>query len=262
MWAEINAFFKDLKHAKRLGFSFLLRHPMAAFGQNVSALPVKGVGRVHMRYRESDAAVLRQVFSRREYDLSKYPQRARLVAAYDAMLAAGKRPVIIDAGANIGLASIWFAKRFPEATIVAIEPDPGNLELCRRNVAPFKNIKLVEGAIGARAGRVGLSNPQGEAYAVRTTREESGPVPVFTVADLKAQARGNGALLLVKVDIEGFESDLFSENIDWIDETAALIVEPHDWMLPGQHSSASLQKALFPRGMEMLIHRESLVFIR
>jgi FkbM family methyltransferase len=262
MWAGLNSFFKDLKHAGKLGFAFLLRHPLALFGQTVASFPIRKVGRITLRYKETDAAVLRQVFSRREYNFSRFPQRARLQAAYEAIAASGKRPLIIDAGANIGLAAIWFAKLYPKALVVAIEPDAANLEICRRNVAPFENILLVEGAIGARSGRVGLVNPKGRADAVRTERDEAGAVQVFTIADLRARAGPDTHLLLVKVDIEGFESDLFSENVGWIDDAAAVIVEPHDWMLPGQFSSRPLQRAMFSRDFEMLIHRESLLFIR
>jgi FkbM family methyltransferase len=262
MWAGLNAFFKDLKHAGRLGFAFLLRHPLALLGRNVASFPIRKVGRIHLRYRETDAAVLRQVFSRREYNLSRFPQRARLQAAYEALVASGKRPVIIDAGANIGIAAIWFARLYPKAIIVAIEPDPANLDICRLNVAPFDNILLVEGAIGSRSGRVELVNPKGRADAVRTERDETGAVEVYTVADLRARAGADAHLLLVKVDIEGFESDLFSENVAWLDDVAALIVEPHDWMLPGHYSSRTLQRAIFAREFEMMINRESLVFIR
>src|SRR3954467_990969 len=33
---------------------------------------------------------------------------------------------IIDAGAHVGLASIWFARHYPEARIVAVELEPEN----------------------------------------------------------------------------------------------------------------------------------------
>ena len=48
--------------------------------------------------------------------------------------------VIIDAGANIGLASIWFASKFPEARILAIEPEKSNYELLVRNVEPLHHV--------------------------------------------------------------------------------------------------------------------------
>jgi hypothetical protein len=93
-------------------------------------------------------------------------------------------------------------------------------------------------------------------------RDESADVPVVTVADLVAEHGEEGELLLVKLDIEGFERDLFAENIDWIDEVQAIIVEPHDWLFPGQFSSLPMQKALFGRNFELLVLGENLIFVR
>lgn len=262
MWKQIRLFFKDLKHVGALGFGYPARHIASLFGERVATIHVPGFGPFAVRYGDSDAAVLRQVFARREYDLSKLPQQARIERRYNALIAAGRTPVIIDAGANIGCASAWFAKHFPKAAIVAIEPDEGNVAIAKRNIAAYQTVKLVEGAIGASSGRVDVVSGDGQSFGIRTERSDEGSVKVYSVGDLKREAGPGAELLLVKVDIEGFEKDLFSENLDWLDETTALIVEPHDWMLPGQHSSGTLQRAVFPRNFEMLIHRESLVFVR
>jgi FkbM family methyltransferase len=41
---------------------------------------------------------------------------------------------IIDAGANIGLASVYFSQRFVNSTIVAIEPSKENFEILSKNI--------------------------------------------------------------------------------------------------------------------------------
>lgn len=46
-------------------------------------------------------------------------------------------PVIIDAGANIGLSVLYFKKMYPGSKIIAIEPMPGNYKLLDMNV--FEN---------------------------------------------------------------------------------------------------------------------------
>ncbi|WP_342353833.1 hypothetical protein [Methylobacterium dankookense] len=58
----------------------------------------------------------------------------------------------------------------------------------------------------------------------------------------------NASLLLVKIDIEGFESELFASNTEWVDKAFAIIIEIHDDRLPGQHSSRAMQRALFGQG--------------
>lgn len=43
-------------------------------------------------------------------------------------------PFIIDCGANIGLASLYFKALFPRSTILAFEPDPTTFAVLRQNV--------------------------------------------------------------------------------------------------------------------------------
>jgi hypothetical protein len=42
----------------------------------------------------------------------------------------------------------------------------------------------------------------------------------------------------VKIDIEGFEEELFSKNTEWVDKFPLLVIELHDWMLPRDRTSA------------------------
>ncbi|HYF22201.1 MAG TPA: FkbM family methyltransferase [Caulobacteraceae bacterium] len=258
----LNAFFKDLRQVRRLGPGYALRHLDRLRGAERASIQVKGVGPIHVRLEDSDADVIRQVFDKREYDLRRFPQFQRIEAAYERMLQAGQTPLVVDAGANIGLTSMWFSRMFPKARVLAVEPDPANLEICRLNVARYDNVQVVDAAIGAQSGRVDLENPEGRSFSVRTRRSDDGAVPVVTVDDLRALVDGPTGLLVVKVDIEGFEADLFAGDVSWLDDTEVLIVEPHDWMLPGARSSRSLQKALFARDFEMLIRGESLIFVR
>lgn len=41
--------------------------------------------------------------------------------------------LIIDAGANVGFASLWFLQRFPNTEIIAIEPESSNCEMLKKN---------------------------------------------------------------------------------------------------------------------------------
>ena len=57
---------------------------------------------------------------------------------------------ICDLGANVGLASIHFANRFPRAKIFAIEPDNRNFALLRINTAHYENIHAIQAAVWTR----------------------------------------------------------------------------------------------------------------
>jgi FkbM family methyltransferase len=246
--------------ARFFGPSFPARHLARWLGRERLAVSVPEFGRMFARPRSSDHSVIRQVFLRREYDLQRGPHWPGICAFYKGILERGRTPVIVDAGANIGAASVWFAKLFPLATLVAVEPDPGNASMCRANTGQFSNIRVEEAAIGSEPGQASISNPTDDAWSLQTERG-NGDIPIRTVSEIVSSVL-SGELFLVKVDIEGFESDLFSSNLEWLAEPKVVLVEPHDWMLPGRGSSLSFQKAMAAHDFEVLISGENLIYVR
>lgn len=213
-------------------------------------------GELFFRPEDSDPDTLWQVFKSREYDLAPYPQGAVVRQTYEAALAEGKTPVIIDAGANIGAASVWFTTQFPQARVVAVEPDPANAGICRMN-ASGRNVEVVEAAIGASPGTVSLER-EGDSWGIRT--RPGGDIPVVTINELLGRYE-NPHLLIAKVDIEGFEKELFTGALEWLDLATAIFIEPHDWMLPGERTSRGFREAIGPE-FDLLIAGENLLFIR
>src|SRR5262249_47044026 len=95
---------------------------------------------VWLRPWTSDYACYQQVFREQEY------------AGVEGI---GDPRIIIDCGANIGLASIYFLTRFPECTVLAVEPDPENVSICRHNLLPYgARAKVVHGAVWSDRGRL------------------------------------------------------------------------------------------------------------
>src|SRR5690349_9066138 len=78
---------------------------------------------VYLRDNYSDRAIFLQVFYEKQYEV------------FDAPLPSSER--IIDAGANIGLASVFFANKFPQAQIIAIEPELENFALLQKNTKGY-----------------------------------------------------------------------------------------------------------------------------
>jgi FkbM family methyltransferase len=225
-------------------------------GAPVVALDVRDYGRVYVRRGDTDLGVLRDTIGDRAYDVGAKAVQAALQARYEAILREGRTPVIVDAGANIGGATLWFQRAYPQAALVAIEPDAGTAEILRRNVG--ESAVVLEAAVGAKPGFVSVSN-SGAAVAVTTERAESG-CRIVTIDEAAAEVVG-GELFIVKVDIEGFESDLFSENLGWIDRSAAVFVEPHDWLFAGRGTSRSFQTAMGARDFELIIRGENLLYV-
>lgn len=80
----------------------------------------------------ADCGVIKQIFLIKDYSLRKSKRQSDILDRYRDILSAGKKPLIIDAGANIGASVIWFAEVFPESHIVAFEPNSENAALLKK----------------------------------------------------------------------------------------------------------------------------------
>ena len=224
-----------------------------------STVPLGNGETIRVRRGTSDLEVVRQIYRDEQYWIPQDAQVARLKRFEADILDRGKVPVIIDAGANIGAAALWFAREWPRARVVAVEPDPANAALARENCAGRENVWLVEAAIGGEPGFVSVDS-EVEAYAVTTERAASG-CRVVTVQDCVDEVDG-GELFGVKIDIEGFEDDLFSANTDWLDQVKLVYIEPHDHMFADRATSRNFQAEMGRRDFDVLIRGENLIYVR
>ncbi len=215
-------------------------------------------GVFYVRPDDTDMEVLRDIFIKRAYELDFNLATSVVRREYNAMVEAGRKPLILDVGANAGFASRFFAEAYPSAAIIAIEPDPDNYRVLCENVKSTASVTSIKAAIGASDGFVSLDKTSQDSWSVRTVRADNG-VPMVTINDLLA-SNADKELLITKIDIEGFESDLFLDNLEWIEKSKIVIVEPHDWAFP--NTSQSLQRAMIGLGREMVILGDNLAWIR
>jgi len=54
---------------------------------------------------------------------------------------------------------------------------------------------------------------------------------------------------------------LFAGDVEWIDQVKVVLIEPHDWLLPGQRTSRSFMRAMAAREFELLVSGENLIFV-
>ena len=208
----------------------------------------------------SDSRVANQVFTNHDYRL--VGELERLQTQIQQIQEDGKRPLIIDCGAHIGLASRYFAHEFPEAQVIGIEPNAESFALASQNCAELPNVELRLAAIGSRAGFAQIANPKSEPWATRLSRTEGETeIRVMTIAEI-LQSRPDCALAIVKIDIEGFESDLFQTNLDWIDDCPLIIIELHDWLFPAAQTSANFLKAISGRNRDFVYRGENVFSLR
>lgn len=136
---------------------------------------------------------------------------------------------IVDGGANIGIASLYFLKRYPTARVIAIEPSPANFEICRKNLLPYHNrVVLIQGAIWSTRDKLFLqAGLQEWADYVQAAGDRPGAVEAFPLASLIGHT--DGKIDLLKLDIEGAEKEVFGSGSDeWLPAVDNLIIELHD----------------------------------
>lgn len=187
------------------------------------------------RFGTSDEAVIWQIFGGRDYDLTRLRRFDDIRQFVERRHADGLRPLIIDAGANIGMSAVFFALTFPTARVVAVEPESGNFDLLRRNTQGL-DIHCLRAALSSETGHAAVQDVGEGAWSFRAERTLSATgVPCVTVDGLLASYGAAGVYpLLVKIDIEGGEQDVFSRNTDWVARTPVIVTELHDWLLPRQ----------------------------
>lgn len=248
------------KDLLRLGLPYQARH-FHRRDDSEFRVRVKGVGEMVLRPRTADPAVVSQVFSWLQYDLSQFPHHARITQAYREILNRGHRPLILDLGANNGASARWFTREYPEAHIVAVEPDPDNARICRLNTQGYP-VEVITAAVGGTPGKVALDTANMGSVSYVTTRSEDGGVPIVTVGQILADRKPDHELFIVKIDIEGFEEDLFAAGTEWVEEAHVVLIEPHDWKFPDRDTSRPLQQTMGQLPFHVLLSGENLIYVR
>jgi FkbM family methyltransferase len=169
-----------------------------------------------LRNNVSDKAIFFQVFYEKQYDLYgvDFPDATK----------------IIDGGANIGCASVYFSLRFPNAKVIAIEPEKNNFELLKKNAAPYTHIQCVQAGIWGENERLSLSNPGGGAaeFMFENNAFNEYSVNGVTISSI-LNSQGWNEVDILKLDIEGAEKEVFSaEDLSWLKKVKLLIIELHD----------------------------------
>jgi FkbM family methyltransferase len=174
-------------------------------------------------------------------------------AVYD--LDVGSVQKIVDLGGNIGLASVFLAKRYPEAQICCVEPIPDNIAVLQRNIEANKlSIRVVAAAVGPQDGRTHFelsSDPRQHAASdSKVVVEPTGrrlEVEVFSVPSL-LKMMGWDEFDLLKIDIEGGEVEVLRGRPEWLRKVRYIIGEGH---VGAGYTIGACRADLEPMGFEV-----------
>lgn len=182
-----------------------------------------------LRIPSSDPSTYKQIFINQEYDF----------------LVENQPKVIIDAGANIGLASIYFANKYPDAKIIAIEPEQSNFELLKENTAAYPHVVPVQAALWHKNEEINLIDPGLGKWGFMTevkypSKKLQGntchTVMGLTIDEIMKQY-GLNKIGILKIDIEGAEKEVFSNTSSWLERVDVIIIELHERMKAGCNRS-------------------------
>lgn len=184
---------------------------------------------IFLRNNSSDLPTFNQVFLYEEYLMD-----------YDF-----KPEIIIDCGANIGMATVYFKNKFPDAKIVSIEPEPSNFELLQKNTKAYNNVFCLQGGIWNKPTNLLVKDMGVGSWGFMIEESETQTpesISAYTIDQIMQQF-GIDRIDILKIDIEGSEKELFENNYAaWLPKTKVLIIELHDRMRKG--CSKSVFKAL------------------
>ncbi len=219
------------------------------YGRQEYHLTIPGFpGTLLLRGKTSDRLTFQKIFVDGEYrfDLGFTPR------------------VILDGGANVGYASLFFARQFPEATVIAVEPEAENFRLLRHNTAGYPNIRPVQKALWPRRTHLTIENVAGQPDAFRVKESVTGgagTIPTCTIDELMREA-GADRIDLLKLDVEGAEKELFEDpgRESWLSKTRTLVLEPHDWFKPG--CTEAVERAMAGKTYRRSRIGENLLFVR
>lgn len=218
---------------------------------------------LNLRVDKFEVPLFEQIFSAQAFSLARLKRAAELNKFYTFAVQMGWTPLIIDLGANIGLSALYFSMSWPKAKVLAVEPEAANFDCLVANTLTRPQIVPFQRAASCRQETVEISNPDTDPVGFQTRAAVSGGISTVTVPELLQQYPMSAGYLpfFIKVDIEGYEATLFEENVDWIDAFSLMIIELHDWALPGQGTSKSFLKAIAGRDRDFVYLGENVFSI-
>ena len=219
----VNDFVKFIRLIFRFGIIQGMKlHFCNCLGSIIKKISIKNVKfPFYLRQNIADAAIFDEVFLNLdyEYELNFKPE------------------FIIDCGANIGLASIYFKNIYPDVTIIAIEPDKSNYNMLIKNVENYPDIYCINAGIWNKETFLKVEDKFNKGAACYICSEVSpdfpGAVKSYSISDI-LKIYNQTEIDILKIDVEGSEKEIFQSGYEeWLPKTKSIMIELHDYFNKG-----------------------------
>jgi len=143
--------------------------------------------------------------------------------------------LIVDCGANIGIASLYFKLKYPKVRLVCFEPSSLAFSYLTKNLSKFgRDCQLYNQAlVGDKRTRAKLAGNHAHPYAHLAKGEKIGEYEEVNCTRLSDKLPKKTKIDLLKVDIEGMETEVISElaKSRRLENVRQAIIEVHRQML-------------------------------
>ncbi|MBK9329825.1 MAG: FkbM family methyltransferase [Sphingobacteriales bacterium] len=142
-----------------------------------------------------------------------------------------KQPVIIDGGANIGLSVIYFKKLFPQAKIIAFEPDKQLFPILSQNVASFgfSDVELVNKGLWNETTTLSFFSEGADSGSIQNAELDNTTVHSIETVQLRDYLTFPEVDFL-KLDIEGAETNVLLDIESRLPSVRNLFIEYHSFI--------------------------------
>lgn len=201
--------------------------------------------KIRLRRGTSDLGMLMEVIVNPEYILNNIKQPK----------------VIIDAGANIGMATLLFHKNYPGAKIYSLEPEPNNFQQLCLHTKNIDHVTTINKGLWGSSTNLKIINRVDQACGfeiTETDNPEEATIQTTTIQELMSTYHID-KIDMLKIDIEGSEENVFKNDTSWLDHCENIIIELHDRMTPNS-SKYVFEKMLQHQFYVYCCRGENLIF--
>jgi FkbM family methyltransferase len=218
LWQTMRAMEDSRSRARLVGMK--LRTRLESGGEQTVGLRIRELGgaEFHVRPGTTDVGTIYHDFVEGEH-LPPPPIRDQELKQ------------LCELGSNVGAGAAGLAARYPSAEVVAVEPDPANAAICRRNLAPFgPRCRVVQTAIWDRAAALVVEGDEPSGYTVReaaATDPADRRVPATTIDTLLADEMPSGDVDYLILNLEGTEPRVLKAGGGWASRVRSIRCELH-----------------------------------
>ena len=194
-----------------------------------------------LRHNRADAWVMHEVVAGGSY--LPPPEVERVLPPADSAVR------VLDLGGNVGLFGLLVMSRWPQASIVAFEPDPDNAGLLQRCIALNElgdRWSVVQACAAPDDGEVAfVGGGAALSHAALPGEKPNATVPAL---DVFPYLEG---VDLAKIDIEGGEWDLLGDERFAGAAPSAVLLEWHSYQCPASNPRTEAERQMRAMGFEV-----------